>query len=488
MMFAAFHVPDFEVVAGLRVQPEARGFPCVVLGEEGGRGGKERFVVVAVNGLGRAAGVREGWDFNRALACCAELRVIGRDVAGEQALREELLFFAESLGPDVELSAGDTVTVDLASRVGRAWPVVGDVLLDDVVVWHARAATADLAGLAARDERTRGGVVMAGDLAVLPLIFLELLAGGSKALRLLEFWGLRTLGDFMELPRQELVERLGAEVGRWHDVLHGKRGRLLSLHRPSEAMGEGLEFEEGVVSLDFLVEALRGLLGVLAARLAARFLAADGLVLALVLEGGGELRRRVGFAEPQVDPEAMLARVVVVLESLALKGAVCGLQVEMETTFGGALQGEWFGRQMAQPGRWAETLVKLECLLGPGRVGVPVPGDTFRPDVFEMTAAGSGKWVEGGGDSLPLCRFRPRREVAVAHEMRGGRPFPLAVLSGFAAGRIVGRRGPFVCSGDWWDGEGAWQRLEWDVEVAGGFFLRLVCERGGKWFVEGRYL
>jgi hypothetical protein len=77
--------------------------------------------------------------------------------------------------------------------------------------------------------------------------------------------------------------------------------------------------------------------------------------------------------------------------------------------------------------------------------------------------------------------------IAVAHETRSGRPFPLALLSGPHPGRIVDWRGPFPMSGEWWDAATAWQRIEWDVRMEDRRLLRLAHEVPDGWRVEGVY-
>jgi hypothetical protein len=155
----------------------------------------------------------------------------------------------------------------------------------------------------------------------------------------------------MKLPRQALIERLGPEVGKWHDLLHGKTCRLLRLHRPPESFAQSFDFEDGVIALDPLVFALKRLLHTLAGRLGARHLAAGSLHFRLILETGGELVRRVRLPEPQTAVEGMLSPLQTLLESLRLDAAVVTLQLDAETTFATAAQREWFGRHLPQPRR-----------------------------------------------------------------------------------------------------------------------------------------
>jgi protein ImuB len=279
-------------------------------------------------------------------------------------------------------------------------------------------------------------------------------------------------------------------MGRWHDLLHGKTCRLLRLHRPPESFGQVFDFDDGVISLDPMIFALKRLLHTLAGRLASRHLAASRLDFRLVLESGGEMARQVRLPEPQTAVEGMLAPLQTLLESLRLESPVITLQLDAETTFATAAQREWFGRQLPQPERWAETLAKLEALLGAGRVGIPVPAESFAPDAFTLHPA-AGTAVSGKLFSpdcpVPLHRFRPAREIAVAYETRGRQPWPLALLNGPHPGEIIARRGPFPASGSWWEPVDAWQRLEWDLQLASGHLIRLVFQTPDHWQVEGVY-
>jgi hypothetical protein len=42
-------------------------------------------------------------------------------------------------------------------------------------------------------------------------------------------------------------------------------------------------------------------------------------------------------------------------------------------------------------------------------------------------------------------------------------------------------------SGDWWDPQSAWQRLEWDIELEDRHLLRLAFLPPDQWQLEGRY-
>ena len=494
-MFSCLMIPDFPVMAALRgcgLKSALRPGACAVLASDGdGMVGKvrDKLPILALNREGWLSGIAPGWELGRALVRCPDLQVIARDFEAEAKLRGELFLLAESISADVEMTAEDAVVMDLAGVRGGLKSALLSLHLDGVEVCWAMAESPDLAHLAVQFVDTQEKMVSLDDLRVLPMNVLGVLAGKGRSLEILETWGLSNLGDFMALPRQGIAERLGADAGRWHDVLHGKICRLLKLHRVPESFAQDLDFEEGVEGLDQVVFALKRMLHVLAGRLAARHLAAGALELRIAMERGGEVLRRLRFPEPQSGVEGMLAPLQTMLEAVKLDSAVTRLSLDAEATFALAGQREWFGKNLPQPERWAETVAKLEAMLGPDRVGVPVREDTFQVDGFSVKGVGEkgGLVPEIRADCVvPLRRFRPAREVAVAHESAERFPVPLAILTGTHKGEILRKRGPFLSSGAWWDAAVAWQRLEWDVELSDAV-VRLAFLKPQTWKVEGTY-
>ncbi len=490
-MFAAFHIPDFPVAAALRKRPEESKVPCAILASASGKVPKDKLPLLAVNQAARTTGIDAGWPLNRSLVRCPSLRVIVADPEAESELREEWIALAESLTPDLELTAADAVILDLSQRRTGAMPE--RLSLPGVELWQGIALTPDLAHLAARHRELQGRVIASADLAPLPIDRLSIFSPAEDTLTLLGWWGLRTLGDFMKLPRQALAERLGPEAGHWHDVLHGRHCRLLRLHRPPESLAQRIDFEDAAIVLDPLIFALKRLLHTLAGRLASRGLAAGLLDLRLMLESGAETSRRVRLPDPQTAVEGMLSPLQTWLESLRLDAPVVALELDAEATFADASQRDWLRHELPHPARWAETLAKLDALLGPGRVGIPVPADSHSPDAFTLRpAVGSAAPVPVRTDRpacpVPLHRYRPPHPVAVAHEWIDRRPLPLALLTGPHPGPIIDRRGPFPASGSWWEPFAAWQRLEWDIQTESRHLLRLVFETPDRWQLEGIYL
>jgi hypothetical protein len=87
---------------------------------------------------------------------------------------------------------------------------------------------------------------------------------------------------------------------------------------------------------------------------------------------------------------------------------------------------------------------------------------------------------------MGLRRFRlPIAARVVADRGAPTRVWPAA--RHLPGGDVVTSAGPWRSSGHWWTFDGsAWDRDEWDVEVAGGVLYRLSRDRAtGPWSVEG---
>lgn len=494
-MFAALHLPALPVAAALEVQPDCRRLPCAILAMEAdiADSAKSKIPLLAINRIAAGTGIAPGWPLNRALVRCPDLRLLPRHPEQETRLLTRLCELAESLSPDLEITRADLVVIDLcrSGRHGESWR---QAALDGLEIHRTAAETPDLAHLAVLHPGLDGHLLSRETLAALPLGSLHEIARGEGFLQPLADWGLRQLGDFMKLPRPDLIARLGPRAGHWHAILHGEC-RLLRLHRPPESLAQSFEPEDAIATLDALTFLLKRLLHALSARLHARHLAASRLSLILHLDRSGLWQRHIRLPEARSHAADLLRPLLTVLDGLTLENPVTRIELDAEPAAPGTSQREWLGRQLPQPDRWPETIRKLEALVGIGRVGIPVPSASHRADAATLrpvpltfdetapipTAAPSAP----PSTALPLRRFRPPPGVIVTTDPAQSPAAPLAILSGPHRGRITRREGPFPSSGNWW--QDGWQRLEWDIELESHHLLRLAFLPPADWQLEGIY-
>ena len=486
-MFACLHLPQLPAEAILAQHPDLRSLPCAVVANES-QMNDPRAPLLAVNFTAERNGIRVGKSSIHARTQCPDLRLLSRNLEAEQKLQRILLTLAESLSPDFEHHRPGTLIIDLAGcRSPTTW---------NPPIPHARlvfAETPDLAHLAAMvDTPFSSRAFELTDFDTLPLTILPLMdmPGCNTFLPVLHLWGLRSLGEFRRLPRQEITERIGPDAMHLHDVIHGKTRRLLKLHRPIESFVQNISFEPSIESLEALIFRSNRMLQTLCARLEANHRAAGTLRFALSFESSERMERTLVLPEPLSSSAAILRPLHTALETLRVPSGIIAMELELNPVLPLAAQREYIGRQLRQPARWPDTLARLDALLGPGRVGIPQPEDNHRPDAFKLRPV-SGDSTTGSKprhfptSPLPLRRFRPPLDVAVASSAHDSRP--QALLTGPHPGPITGLRGPFPLSGDWWKSGDAWQRLEWDIELDHRHLFRLVHVPPDQWLLDGAY-
>jgi len=336
----------------------------------------------------------------------------------------------------------------------------------------------------------------AADLAPAALALLDL---PSETARLLERWGIRTLGDLARLPAPALFERLGADGPRLQALARGEDPRPLSPWAPPRVLEESVEGDWAMDTLEPIVAHLADLAARVCARLSREGLSGDAFEWSCRHDDGTSHDGRFIAAAPTADPGVVGLLLRAALESRPPQAAVTGITLRAQPVRVLSVQETLTDSSRPSSRALAETLARLAALMGPERIGVPVLLDSHRPDAMRLAPfrlAGSLPPREGrgarepsplGGEGrvrgpvLALCRLRPPRPTKVT--LTAGRPVHLC--SDLLTGSIVASAGPWRASGEWWL-ERPFFQDEWDVELAGGTLCRLAHD-GSAWFLDGIY-
>ncbi len=530
-MFATVHVSPPSCQALLRKKPRYRYQPIAVLEEVERIGsfqkdkGKAR--ILEFSDEAADMGVRLGMTAAQGLARCECLVLLNRDPDAEAALADELCRIAGQFTPDFEMTAAGVVTLDLNG--------IAEIQTEDVALHIGRRMT-EL--LAASDMDGQVGFAPNPDLAFLAgkcgeqvNILTSAAAIHSQPLALLDIepalsdvfdtWGIRNLGGLVDLPRPELVDRLGEFAGELWDRAAGISQRLLNIERPVPVFDGEIDFHDYEINaLEAVLFSLQRLLEEITDRLATSYQVAEEIWLRLFFSNGTDYQRRFRIADPSGDAAKLLDIVHTHLNGLAAKAPITGLHVRAIPARRGRHQFDLFSSSIRDPNKLSETLTRLEAILGPERIGEPLPLPAHRPDAFDLAPFDLTREPEFQADQtamkgLALRRFRPRIHVQVefgelkvpgifeATELFG-REDPVAlnretapVIQGCSApnfvkgnpvaeGGIIKRLGPWRFSGSWWEEADKWKREEWDVALETNGIFRLVRDCG-EWFLEGVY-
>lgn len=576
MRIACVAVPELELQALVRADPELAGRPLAVVDGRAGRrtqevtelmmatvgapvavaraggggggvatvtsvGGRAAVPVVAraaapglvtrvraVSEAAYAAGVRAGLTVAQARAIWPSLEVRPADAVQIAAARAALGDVGLSFAPKVEVEGAEAFLE--IGDLGRLFQSEREIALGlaaraRAVGLSARvgiAASKGLARLAAwagdvEDGRPRGEslrVVAPGQeaafVADLPVALLRPSPAVHEAL---ERWGIRRCRDLGALPIKEVALRLGNEGERLHRLARGQSDEPLRAQPPEATIEEGVSLDFAIYELESLAFVLRGLLDRLLERLQGRSLACAALTLRLQIEHRGHDVREVPLAAPTRETATLLELVRLHVARRPPEAGIVGVTLVAHPARVRGSQLDLFCPAGPAPDRLAQTVARLEALVGEGAVGAPRPVDTYRDEAIAIapyrppapsplppsggeTARGREREGVAATDvarqplargpeegCLALRRFRPALEVEVL--MDGGR-VPRALSGSDLSAQVVVAAGPYRVRGEWW-AAGGFARDYWDVHASDGTLYRMFCDPAGRWFVEGYY-
>jgi len=484
-MFAVLHIADFALHAVLRNEPESAGRAAALFD-----GTRKKSLVLATNPAARAAGVCLGMTAPQAVARCASLLIRTPQPEAEAEASRVLLALSFTLSPSVEETEPGICTIalqglDSAQHVPRAREAVNQLNFLGLPATAGIARTPLLALYAARAAKTVLRIAAEDSfLAPLPL---STAAPSRELADIFANWGLRTLGDFARLPRDEIIRRFGAEGLTFWKRATGGSERPLKLVAPPQTFSAEFEFEDAVETLEPLLFLLHRFLDRLTLELrAAQFVAVE-IELTLQLEDDTKHARRFQLPEPTGDVEILFRTLHSHLESVQTATAIVAVQLHLVPARPLVRQQGLFETGLRDPHGFAETLARVSAIVGADRVGTPILEDSHRPDAVKLVSPVAVIPPPAETDvhpplGLPLRRFRPPLPVKL--EFTGRQPTYLWAESFQSA--IEAIHGSWSSNGDWWQPDRAWARTEWDIALASGGLYRLI-QVNEAFFIEGEY-
>jgi protein ImuB len=523
-VFIVLHIADFALHAVLRTEPGISPGPAALFA-----GTSKKSVVLAANHAARICGVELGMTAPQAVARCPTLVIRTPNSAAESDARAALLAVGFTLSPAIEDTAPGICTADLKGSSARPEPIASAVITQ--LAEFGLPATAGIArtpllalyaARAARPEHDDGaahgtpplaqqrvdnrtfhfaesaasyGTAAPGVLAVtdeknfLSPLPLSTADPSPELAGILANWGLRTLGEFTALPRDEIVRRFGSEgLALWKRAIGGE-SRPLHLVTPARSFTATMDFEQTIETLEPLLFILRRFLDRLALELRGSQYVAAELELTLRLEDDTRHHRSFRLPEPTAEVEILFRTLHTHLESLQTAASISGLELHLVPTRPLVRQHGLFDTGLRDPHGFAETLARVAALVNADRVGTPQREDTHRPDAVKLLPPASV--VPSPADppvhapyGLPLRRFRPALPATL--EFTPDERKPTYLHTDRFRGEIAQISGPWRSNGDWWQNDRAWQRIEYDIALASGGLYRLL-QIGEAWFIEGEY-
>lgn len=488
-MFAVIYIPDFFLQAALRPQPRLLSARPIALLDAHDSTPR----IIQFTESAQAAGVCAGMTVVQALARCPKIIIKSRSPAQERAANQALLDCASAFSPYLELTREGVCTLDLKGLTPASFQEWAAKILDSLLRLNLAAQvgisqTPLLAWHAARAARPI--LVIEDPRQFLRALTVETLDPSPELLGIFSKWGIRNTGEFLDLGREAVAERLGQGGLELFDRASADALRPLEIVHTPETFEEVIEFDHEVETAQALLFVLNRFVDQLSLRLEMVYLVAEEMMLQLTLTDGSKYERVLKIPAPTRKIETLFGMLQTHLENLRTEHPIIAVWLAAKPCRPASEQLELFEPALRDPNRFYDTLARLAALVGHDRVGVPACEATYRPDAFRLQEVDinhddrneSLERSQNTSRGLCLRRFRP---PLVAHvERREGKL--LRVNSPKFNLRISKISGPWQSSGDWWDKQ-HWSRLEWDIETDGGSLYRLSQQPGGGWFVDGVY-
>jgi protein ImuB len=185
----------------------------------------------------------------------------------------------------------------------------------------------------------------------------------------------------------------------------------LKLIKPQEFFSEQTDLENAVEMLEPLLFLLRRFLDQITARLAKGYLVAGKLRLVLRFENSPAYRQTFTIPQPTRDANLLFRMLHTHLENFTSESAIIGLELAAKPVRPNAEQFGLLEKGLRDPYQLAETLARLQGLLGSDRVGTPELEPSAHPDAFHLRAydasAVSVSTSDGPLIGVPWLRFEP---------------------------------------------------------------------------------
>ena len=277
--------------------------------------------------------------------------------------------------------------------------------------------------------------------------------------------GVRTLGELLALPREELARRCGPRLIEEMDRAMGSlpEGRLF--FTPPASFVATLELPAPVSHAEGLLFAAQRLLVQLEGLLAARHAGIRNFDLMLFFPRERK-SVRISLASPARDADRFIRLLRERLATMALPQPVesIGLEAGDFVPLGERTAG-MFGDALGEAEDWAQLLERLEMRLGRGAVhGLAVYPD-HRPE-FAWRRVDPGEWEPR---EFKQCGPRPLWLLETARRIA---PEEFRLLAG-----------PERIEAGWWDGDEA--KRDYFIAELEGFSLGWIYRESDEWYLHG---
>ena len=332
MRIACVSINHFAVQVETREKPDLAGKPLVIGGFP-----HERKSVIDCSVETSGYHIRPSISLRQAHHLCPEAIFLPLNEELYHKAFEEILSILDELSPAVEASYHGKAFVDISGTERLFGPEenIGKLMgqeISEKTNLQAQigiAASKFVAGVAALSAATIFTRIVSpgGEKKFLKPFSIELLEVDDEVKEWLRRLGFFSIGQVADLPRSALVEQLGPEGQRVHDLACGIDNSPVRARQKLALLEQEIDFEVPDEDRSRLLVTAGALLEKLTHQLKNRNQVCGEARLSLGLEGGNIFLVNLPLKTPTDSTQVILDRIKHHLDTISLPGAVSGLKV-----------------------------------------------------------------------------------------------------------------------------------------------------------------
>lgn len=443
---ACINIPCFSLQLLCAKQPEWKTLPAVVVTED-----KPLGIILEANRAAKHAGVKIGMRYSTALTIEPQLR------AGEVPLQtietgsDTVFTMLLEFSPEVE---------PFSVHSGVYWVNAGglDRLFGSTQSWVATLQNRlKKGGFSTRVSvgYSRFGTFVAAKRSSQPVIFLSkseerryinhsplsILPMEPKASIHFQDLGIRTVGDFIDLPTGGVNTRFSREIVDWHRFASGKLTHPVQPINRRDTFVASKNFQPEVKTLQTVLHHVKRLLDHLLTDVMKHNELIHTLDIHLYLENGTAIHEPISPAKPTVRHDTISRLVTKRLETVALKAGVRLIELSAQRTeFAGSQGLLFFNRTDKRLEDGAETFALIRAELGNDSIQVATITPEHLPErQFEWKTVSIPQLAEMSVEETPVQPPNLVRQLLLR---------PISLANRKNRGKKIA--GPFRIQTSWW--------------------------------------
>lgn len=426
----------------------------------------------------RSQGVRAGMRLKTAISLVPELGMVRADHQQQARILENQASWLYRYAAHIVLVPPDGLLAEVGSLqrlyggLSAVWQTVEQGLNErQLNAWVAIGHTPLAARLIARTGKGECTADKGHILRALGQMSLSDAGFDDKTRTRLQRIGLKTFGEVLALPPNELARRLSPEILAHVQKIQGNRADPQTPWQPPHHFRQQADFVQEIEQSQGLLFPLQRILSELEEDLCWRQQDTDSLLLVLQHRHHEPTRLRVRTSGPEHRAEAFLDLIRLRLDQHPLRAPVISLVLSVKRFLGreaGTCQ-DLLGETRDLKEAWHTLISRLQARLGGNALRQLSPQTDHRPE----RAWSASEVLRGHKTRLPDYSQLPRRPLWL---LKGPQPLTEAPTVWFS--------GPERISGGWWDG----QRVHRDyyiAQLANGQLAWVFRDVRDGWFVHG---